>query len=90
MLAPLRGMYKKYSTRGGVKWQIQHSASPRAVFAQDPTPSTVFFCTSQVNGALTDASGGLAVAVAMDLNECVQVNQSNSLLPQEDKMEYVC
>ena len=47
-------MYGKYSTRGGVKWQIQHEAKPSAVFAQDPTLSTVIFHTSRVNGALTD------------------------------------
>ena len=47
-------MYDKYSTRGRVEWQIQHEAKPSAVFARDPTPSTVFFCTSQVHGALTD------------------------------------
>ena len=54
MLKRLRVMYRKYSTRGGVEWQIQHEAKPSAVFAQDPTPSTVFFRTSRVNGALTD------------------------------------
>ena len=52
--APLRVTYGKYSTRGGVKWQIQHEVKPSAVFARDPTPSTVFFRTSRVNGALTD------------------------------------
>ena len=52
--APLRVIYGKYSTRGGVEWQIQHEAKPSAVFARDPTPSTVFFCTSRVNGTLTD------------------------------------
>ena len=52
--ASLRVMYGKYSTRGGVEWQIQHEAKPSAVFARDPTPSTVFFRTSRVNGALTD------------------------------------
>ena len=31
--APLRVMYGKYSTRGGVEWQIQHRAKPSAVFA---------------------------------------------------------
>ena len=39
---------------GGVEWQIQHKLKPSAVFTQDPTPSTVFSPTSQVNGALTD------------------------------------
>ena len=59
-------MYGKYS---GVKWQIQHEAKPSSVFARDPTPCTVFFHTSRINGALTDycfALGGLAVVVAMD------------------------
>ena len=46
-------MYRKYSTRGGVEWQIQHEVKPSAVFAQDLTPSTVFFLT-QINGALID------------------------------------
>ena len=52
--APLRVMYRKYSMRGGVEWQTQNEAKPSAVFARDPTPSTVFFHTSRVNGALTD------------------------------------
>ena len=52
--APLRVMYGKYSTRGGVEWQIQHSAPPHAVFARDPTLNTLFFRTSRVNSALTD------------------------------------
>ena len=47
-------MYEKHSTGGGVEWQIQHEAKPSAVFAQDLIPSTVFFRTSQVNGASTD------------------------------------
>ena len=51
--APLRVMYGKYSTRGGVEWQIQHEAKPSAVFARDPTPSTVFFRRSRVNSALS-------------------------------------
>ena len=62
-------MYEKYNTMGGVEWQIQHKAKPSGVFTQGPTPSTVLFCTSRVNGALTDccfALGGLAVAVVMD------------------------
>ena len=31
--APLRVMYRKYSTRGGVEWHIQHEVKPSAVFA---------------------------------------------------------
>ena len=38
----LRVMYGKYSMRGEVEWQIQHEVKPSAVFARDPTPSTVF------------------------------------------------
>ena len=34
----------KYSTRGGVEWQIQHEAKP----------SAVFYRTTQVYGAFTD------------------------------------
>ena len=40
--------------RGGVEWQVQHKAKPSAVFALDPTLSTVFLHTSQVNGGLTN------------------------------------
>ena len=60
----------------------------------DPTPSIVFFCTSQVNDALTDlmfVPGGLAVIVEMD-PECDVYKQkemvvNDSLLPQEYEME---
>ena len=44
----------KYSTRGGVEWQIQHEAKPSAVFATRPHPSAVFYRTTQVYGAFTD------------------------------------
>ena len=49
-------MYGKYNTSGWIKWQIQYKAKLSAVvvFSQDSTLSTVFFCTSRVNGALTD------------------------------------
>ena len=47
-------IYRKYNRRDGVKWQIQHEAKLSAVFAWDPTQSTVFFCTSWVNNAVTD------------------------------------
>ena len=62
----------------------------------DPIPSIVFFCTSQVNGALTDlvfVQGGLAVAVGVD-PECdvykqIEVVVNDSLLSQEYKMELI-
>ena len=59
-------MYGKYSAGGGVEWQIQHEVKPSAVFAQDHTPSIVFFRTSY--SALTDCFvlGRLAVVVTMD------------------------
>ena len=63
--APLRVMYEKYSTRGGVKWQIQHEAKSSAVFATRPHPECCIFRTSRVNGALTNLLGGLA-AVSTD------------------------
>ena len=44
----------KYSTRGGVKWQIQHKAKPSAVFATRPPPGAVFYRTTQVYGAFTN------------------------------------
>ena len=47
-------MYEKYSTRGGVEWQIQHEAKPSAVFATRPHPECCIFRTSRVNGALTN------------------------------------
>ena len=61
--APLRVMYRKYSMKGGVEWQIQHEAKPSAILARDPTPNTVFsIATSRVNDTLTDCFvlGGLA------------------------------
>ena len=35
----------KYSTQGGISWETQHSALPRAVFATRPpcTPCAVFY-----------------------------------------------
>ena len=63
---------------------------------QDLIPSTVFFCTSRVNGALTDllfCVGGLSVAVAMDSErdayKQIEAIVSASLLPQECKIECV-
>ena len=44
----------KYSTRGGVEWQIQHEAKPSAVFATRSHPSAVFYRTTQVYGAFID------------------------------------
>ena len=59
--------------------------------SRDPTPSTVVFHTSQVNGALTDCFvlGGLTAAVTLYLDGCVDANRSDSLIPQEYEMEYV-
>ena len=59
-------MYRKYSTRGGVEWQIHHEVKLSAVFAQDLTQSTVLFRTSRVNGDFYFALGGLAVAVDLE------------------------
>ena len=42
----------KYSTLGGVSWQIQHSASPRAVFATRPHPSCCMVSYNTRNGGL--------------------------------------
>ena len=60
--------------------------------SRDPTPSTVAFHASQVNGALTDCFvlGELTAAIALDLDGCVDTNRSDSLLPQEYEIEYVC
>ena len=57
---PLQVMYRKYSTRGGFKWQIQHEMKPTVVFARDSTRSTVFFHTSQVNGVLMICIGKIS------------------------------
>ena len=38
-------LYEKYSTRGRVSRQIQHSASPRAVFVSRHAPSCCIFHT---------------------------------------------
>ena len=60
--------------------------------SRDPTPSTVVFNTSQLNGALINCFvlGGLTAAVALDLEGCVDTNRSDSVLPQEYEMEHVC
>ena len=50
----LQVMYRKCSMRGWVEWQIQYEAKPMLHFTQDPNPSTAFFCTSHVNGVLSD------------------------------------
>ena len=52
--APLQVMYREYSMRGGVEWQIQHEIKLSVVFAGGSTPSIVFFHT-----ALTDLCFGL-------------------------------
>ena len=44
----------KYSTWGGVEWEIQHDVKLSAVFAIRPTLSAEFFCTSRVNGTSID------------------------------------
>ena len=44
---------RKYSTQGGVSWQIQHSASPRAVFATHSHPECCIFLYNTHNSALT-------------------------------------
>ena len=43
----------KYSTQGGISWQIQHSALPRAVFVTRPHPLCCILSYSTRNGALT-------------------------------------
>ena len=40
-------------TPGGVSWQIQHSASPYAVFATPPHPSCCILSYNTHNSALT-------------------------------------
>ena len=43
----------KYSTRGGVSWQIQHLALPHDVFATQPHPLCCILSYSTCNSALT-------------------------------------
>ena len=43
----------RYSTRSVVSWQIQYSASPRAIFATRPHPSCCILSYNTRNGALT-------------------------------------
>ena len=45
-------MYEKYSMKGCVERQIQHSALPRAVFASRHYLSAVFFIHTSIGGAL--------------------------------------
>ena len=47
-------MYRKYNTRGGVKWQKQHEAKLSVVFDVRPHPVYCIFHISWVNCALTD------------------------------------
>ena len=47
-------MYRKYDTRGGVEWQIQHEVKPSAAFDARFHPKYCIFHTSEVNVALTD------------------------------------
>ena len=69
-----------------------------AVFARDPIPSTVFFRTSRINGALTDLLSNFLLfcvgrinssSIAMDPDEFAQANRSDSLLPQAGWSSYV-
>ena len=46
-------MLRVYSTRGVVSWQIQHSASPSAVFVTRLHPSCCILLYNTRNGALT-------------------------------------
>ena len=47
-------MYREYSMRGEIKWEIQHKVKPGAVFDMRRHPEYCIFLTSSVNGALTD------------------------------------
>ena len=75
-------MYRKYSTRGGVEWQIQHEVKLSAVFAQDLTPSTVLFHTSRVNGDLLFCVERISSSnrPGMDVYKETEVIVSDSLL----------
>ena len=45
----------KYSTRGGVEWQIQHKAKPNAVFAMRSHPECcILSYNTSVYSAFTD------------------------------------
>ena len=50
--APLQVMYKKYSTRDGVKWQTQHKMKPSAAFVQNFILSTVITTLKSLNNIL--------------------------------------
>ena len=80
-------MYRKYSIKGGVEWQIQHKAELSTVFVMDLIWSTVFFSTSRVSHALADLMfcvGGLAVAMNLERDSYKQIEAivSDPLLPQ--------
>ena len=91
--APLQVMYGKYSTRGGVKWQIHHEAKPILHLMQDPTLSTVFFRTSWVNGVLTDLlfCVGRISSSSSDGSEtwCKIKAIVNLYYPQDYEMKYI-
>ena len=66
----------KYSTRDGVvSWQIQHSASPRAVFATRPHhPSCCILSYNTRNSALTSIWGHknkTAIFVKVPVHACM-------------------
>ena len=46
-------LYDKYSTQGGVNWQIQHEAKLSAVFATQPHSSCYILSYNTCNGLLT-------------------------------------
>ena len=52
--ALLQVMQGIYSMNGGVEWQIQHEVKLSAAFDMRSNPEYCIFCTSQVNGSLTD------------------------------------
>ena len=51
--ALLRVMYRKYSARGGVKWQIQHDAKPSAVYICPYITSLtdLMFCLGRISSS---------------------------------------
>ena len=47
-------VYRKYSTRDRIEWQIQHEAKASAVFDTRPHSKYCIFHKSWVDGAVTD------------------------------------
>ena len=75
--------------------QIQHKAKSSAVFDIRPHPKYHIFCTSQVNCALTDLLFCIVKIISCtskslgcDMYKQIETIVSDSLLPQEYKMEY--